>query len=123
MKIENEYKILERGDKIKCQGILAEIATIHYQDYDRRDDTFIAEFYDTNGNIRNWHQNSDGGVVIPKAPTKTVYVGFEKSNSRGDDSINNYDAMKIFENENDAIDWKSENLEYRVYKYCGQIAV
>lgn len=123
MKIENDIKILERGDKIRCKSILAEIATIHYQDYDRRDDTFVAEFYDIYGNIRNWHQSIDGGVVIPKAPTKNIYVGFEKTDTNGDDNFNNYNALQIFENENDAIEWTTENIKYRKYKYCGQIEV
>ncbi len=128
MRIENHNgtentKILEPGDKIKCQGIFAQIATIHYQDYDPYRDEFIAEFYDTNGNIRNWHQHSDGGIVIPKPNEKKIYVGFEKSDSRGNDNINNYDAMKIFETEQEAIVWRNNNPEYRVYKYCGKVAV
>ena len=123
MRIENDIKILEPGDKIRCQNILAEIATIHYQDYDSYTNTFITEFHDTNGELRNWHQHSDGGVAIPKPATKFIYVGFEKQNADGDNNINNYDAMQIFENEQDALNWKCDNADYRTYKYCGQIAV
>jgi len=121
MKIENGIKKLERGDKIKVQSILAEIATCHYQDYDPNNDTFIAEFYDTNGNIRNWHQTSDGGVVIPRPESKEIWVGFEKQHADDDDSIYNFDAMKTFDTEREAMDWRDKNIEYRVYKYCGSV--
>lgn len=124
MKID-EYgtKIIERGDKIKCQGLLITVATCHYQDYDKNHDTFIAEFYDTNGNIRNWHQNTDGGVLIPKPETKEIWIGFEMSDSRGGDSINNYDVMKIFDDEKSAIEWRNDNFEYRAFKYGGKVAL
>lgn len=121
MKIENNTHIAERGDKIKCQNILATIAKITYQDYDQNHDSWIIEFYDTEGNIRNWHQSSDGGVFIPKPEFKEIWVGFEKQHSTDDDNIRNFDAMKIFDKERDAMDWRDCNSEYRTYKYCGKI--
>ena len=119
MRIDNSIKILEPGDKIRCQNILAEIATVHYQDYDTYTDTFIAEFYDTDGQIRNWHQNSDGGTVIPKPVTKPIYIGFEKQNPKDDDNIHNYEVVKIFNSKRDVIDWIHGN-RLRTYKYCGK---
>ena len=123
MIVKNDIKQLEKGDKITCKGICAEIAKITYQDYDAYTDTFIVEFYDSKGNLRNWHQNSDGGTVIAKPDTKEIWVGFEKRNSTDDNNFNNYDAMKTFETERDAMDWRNDNIDYRQYKYCGKVAI
>ena len=65
----------------------------------------------------------DGDENIPKLPTKLIYVGFEKTHANSDNNIDNYDAIKIFESERAAIDWKFENEQYRTYKYCGKIAI
>ena len=47
-----------------------------------------------------------------------MYILFEKANSRGDNSIYNYDAMGYTKDEVKAIKWVEENPEYRCYKYC-----
>ena len=46
-----------------------------------------------------------------------MWIVFEKSNASGNDSIYNYDAMKVFEEETEAIKYEIENEEYRVRKY------
>ena len=117
MRIKDDIKIIEKGDKIKCQNICAQVAKINYQDYDRYTDTFIIEFYDTKGNIRNWHQNTDGGTIIPKPKDIETWIGFEKTDSRGDNNIRNYDIMEHFFKEGDAQDWVDQNPEYRLYMY------
>ena len=50
-----------------------------------------------------------------------MYILFEKSNSRGDDSINNYDAMGVTDKENTAMEWRDDNPDYRTYKYCPEV--
>ena len=47
-----------------------------------------------------------------------MYILFEKANANGDDSIHNYDAMGCVSTEQEAMKWRDENPEYRVYKYC-----
>ena len=47
-----------------------------------------------------------------------MFILFEKANSRGDDSINNWDAMGWCADEATAMEWVSQNPEYRKYKYC-----
>ena len=121
MRIKGDIKIIEKGDKIKCQNICAQVAKINYQDYDPYTDTFIIEFYDTKGNLRNWHQNTDNGTVIPKPKDIETWIGFEKADSRADDNIRNYDVMKHFFKESDAQDWVDQNPEYRLYMYSRTI--
>lgn len=47
-----------------------------------------------------------------------MYIGFEKERAEGSDSIHNYDAMKVFRTEKEAMDYVNANPEYRTYKYC-----
>lgn len=65
----------------------------------------------------------DKDAINPKPPTKIIYVGFEKTHANSDNNIDNYDAIKIFESERAAIDWKFENEQYRTYKYCGKLTI
>lgn len=58
-------KILEPGDKVKCQGFICTIAEIAFQEY-YEGYGFITEFRDTNGVYRNWKQEVDGGELIAK---------------------------------------------------------
>jgi hypothetical protein len=65
MRIENEIKVLEPGDKIRCRGVTTTIKTVAFQEY-YKGDGFDTEFTDVNGIYRNWKQWADGGIVIPK---------------------------------------------------------
>lgn len=46
-----------------------------------------------------------------------MWIVFEKSNASGDNSIYNYDAMKVCEEETKAIEYEMKNEEYRIRKY------
>lgn len=46
-----------------------------------------------------------------------MWIVFEKSNASGDNSIYNYDAMKVFEEETEAIEYEMKNKKYRIRKY------
>ena len=61
----NQGKVLEPGDKIKCQGITCTIKKVVFQNY-WEGAGFYADIIDTNGVHRNWKQYVDGGEVIPK---------------------------------------------------------
>lgn len=67
MRVENENKILEPGDKICCKGITCTIAEITFQEPWEWRKAFYTEFRDTNGVYRSWKQNVDGGYVIAKS--------------------------------------------------------
>lgn len=58
-----DKKILEPGDRIRCQGITCTIAEITFQEY-WEDDGFYIEFRDETGVYRNWKQWVDGGEVL-----------------------------------------------------------
>ena len=120
MIVTKDEKILEVGDKIKCQNMLIQIGKINYQDYDRYHDEFIVEFYDIHGNIRNWHQSSDGGIVIPRPLQKDIWIGFVK-NDEDEPMINNYTFQKIFYDEISVTEWYNEDIKNRHYKYCGKV--
>ena len=117
-------KILEPGDIIESQGIKVTVKRITYQSYDRETDTFIAEFYDTEGNFRHWHQSFDNGTVTSKPVTKDIFVGFENASSNPEETnFHCFDAMKIFNTEHEALEWRDINPDFRIYKYCGSIPV
>ncbi len=63
--IKKTEHVLEPGDTIVCKGIRAVIKEVVYQEY-WDDYGFITEFFDTNGNYRNWKQGVDGGYVLEK---------------------------------------------------------
>lgn len=56
-------KVLEKGDKIRCQGITCTVAEITFQEY-WEGEGFYTEFRDTKGVYRNWKQWVDGGEVL-----------------------------------------------------------
>ena len=59
--------IAERGDRIRCKGIVVTIDRILYQDHWRDWDI---EFIDTRDNYRHSKQGFDGGELIPKKEGK-----------------------------------------------------
>lgn len=61
--------VVNIGDTIVCKGIRATVARIAYQEYfpatKYQPEWLVVEFWDTNGNYRNWKKHYDGGDVIP----------------------------------------------------------
>lgn len=49
------------GKTITCQGVRATIAIVYYAEC--YDDLWDIEFRDTNGVLRNWKQEFDGGHI------------------------------------------------------------
>lgn len=54
---------LKVGDIIHCQGLIVEIAKINYQEPWEWRKSYYIEFYDTDGHIRSWKQEYDGGYA------------------------------------------------------------
>ena len=61
--MENKRQ-LQVGDTIRCQGIVATIATIAFQEPWEWRGSWYLEFRDTKGVYRSWKQNSDGGYAV-----------------------------------------------------------
>lgn len=67
------------GSTVICQGHKATVDKLHYFDcgIDSGVDYIDTEFYDTNGKIHSWKSMLDGGKVIWKDGTETVYKTVE----------------------------------------------
>lgn len=78
MKTINGIRLIENGDKIRCKGITVQVAEIIHQD-DFGSEGMEAEFFDTNGNCRNWKQRFDGGFVLNNTPVPPEVIETVKS--------------------------------------------
>lgn len=54
---------LKPGDVIHCQGITCTISEIAWQEPWEWREAYCLEFTDTNGNLRGWVQDVDGGYA------------------------------------------------------------
>lgn len=61
-KMDN-YRELQPGDIIHCQGMTCTIKEIAWQDPWKWRESYYLEFTDTNGVYRNWKQQIDGGYA------------------------------------------------------------